>query len=685
MQGRAARRAQHVPMTHDEPANGTALPSRRAILAGVLAATIAAVGYGLTAAPDVGWDDSTEFVAVAESWGVAHPPGYPLHSLLSGMAAHVFPSHSALAVNLVSAVCAAVAIGLAAWTIARAHRCTWAALLAAVIVGLGIAAGRTLWQNSVVAEVYALHLLLAAGLVAVLFACATARAGTQPCLGIGAAALFGAGLAHHPLILCLAPVAVAAVAMARPQKGPSARARCGYVAGVALAALLPLLAYLYLPLASCGDPPFDWGNPETFRSFVHHVTCRQYAHLTGVSPPLFVGVVLWSALRSLPEELPLAVIPLVPVGLWVMWKAGRVAFWAVLLTLLLVVMVGASTAADYNPPYFTPLWWLLGVLGALGSVRLLEGGAVGRWVGALLLVLTAANVAWLVRSNYAVCEQRGNDLPARYVSVILHALPRNSVLITYDDALSNLTLHARLLRGARPDVDIISLGHLYSVGSDEVLRRNFPDLVLPLDGYYYPEWPSPGAKALCITDEEVFLRDLVARNAANRPVYVDFAPQLEWLAPRGLPAGHLVRVEPERVERVPAAALQEHDRLLRDLNRLAREDSRLARDPGAQTVYSLAHNALGWYWLRRDDYDRAEAAFLRALAVYPEHAATHGNLGSFYAQTRRPDKARHHFEVAKRLAPWDPKHPANYALFLELVGDHKQATVERRRAAALGG
>ena len=38
--------------------------------------------YAATAARSVYWGDSAELVAVAHTLGIAHPPGYPLYTLL---------------------------------------------------------------------------------------------------------------------------------------------------------------------------------------------------------------------------------------------------------------------------------------------------------------------------------------------------------------------------------------------------------------------------------------------------------------------------------------------------------------------------------------------------------------------------------------------------------------------------
>jgi hypothetical protein len=72
---------------------------------GVLAGAL----YLATLCRSVYWYDSAEYVTAAYTLGVPHPPGYPLYTLI----AHVFtwlPLPVALAVNLLSALCAVAAL-----------------------------------------------------------------------------------------------------------------------------------------------------------------------------------------------------------------------------------------------------------------------------------------------------------------------------------------------------------------------------------------------------------------------------------------------------------------------------------------------------------------------------------------------------------------------------------------------
>src|SRR5207244_13128185 len=91
-------------------------------------------------------------------WGVPHPPGYPLHTMLLGAFVRLVRIGSlAFRANLFSSLCAAIAVALA-YRIGRRLGAQRPAALAAAIC---LATGVTFWWQAGVAEVYALDAVLA--------------------------------------------------------------------------------------------------------------------------------------------------------------------------------------------------------------------------------------------------------------------------------------------------------------------------------------------------------------------------------------------------------------------------------------------------------------------------------------------------------------------------------------------
>jgi hypothetical protein len=68
--------------------------------------------YLITCSPTVNFTDSGELIAVAWTGGIAHPPGYPLYTLISTGAVHLPFGNPAFRVNMISVLFAAIAVAL---------------------------------------------------------------------------------------------------------------------------------------------------------------------------------------------------------------------------------------------------------------------------------------------------------------------------------------------------------------------------------------------------------------------------------------------------------------------------------------------------------------------------------------------------------------------------------------------
>lgn len=213
--------------------------------------------YLLTMPHAVGRADTFEFQVVAPQLGIAHPTGYPLYLLLGRLFTLLPLDTVAWRLNLASAVYALVAAGLVYLLAYRLLRRPVAALLGAVALGLT----PIFWSQAIEAEVYTLHALFVAAALYALVALLDARdrADLTPRPLLLLAFLLGLGLTNHLTTLFLLPPAALAVLFAY---GPRLR-KDGWGAArrlllpAALAFVLPLLLYAYLPLrwqAVIGEP-----------------------------------------------------------------------------------------------------------------------------------------------------------------------------------------------------------------------------------------------------------------------------------------------------------------------------------------------------------------------------------------------------------------------------------------------
>ena len=115
-----------------------------------IVAAVAGFLYCLTAARDIVVGDSPDLITAAVTLGVAHPPGYPLFTML-GHLFSLFPvGPIPFRVNLLSVVCNALTAGVVFLTALRLSGSRIAAVLAALVLALN----PTFWRWSLAAEVF---------------------------------------------------------------------------------------------------------------------------------------------------------------------------------------------------------------------------------------------------------------------------------------------------------------------------------------------------------------------------------------------------------------------------------------------------------------------------------------------------------------------------------------------------
>jgi hypothetical protein len=420
--------------------------------------------------------------------GIAHPPGYPLPTLLGHLATLVLPGAPAFATNAAAALGSCLAVLLALVLVARLldlRRASDRAWLVAAALALALLPQLWFQGQSAKGGLYTLNLCLTLGTILAL------QEGRQPRF---AWLLIGLALANHYMSFILfLPTFLYWSWTQAPRWQAQARRAVWALPGVGL--------YVYLPVRASASPAMNWGNPSNWNRFVSVLLRKMYGGAESgqdLSNAVHLGkhfIGLWV------EQWHWAGLLLLLLGLVPLWRLGL--RWQ---ALLLGMALHFTVVLAYNhPPQHAP--WVINAF------------FLPTFVLALIPMLLGAQ-----RLSQALPAQAQRALPWALCAGFLLLAPsrfrdqdysRDFLLYDYaEDLLLSPVPHSTLLAAGGNDAfPVWCLQQLHS-------RRQDLTLVdVPLIGDWYLEQLRPRLPEL---DPSWRTRDQVTQGllaAPKRPLY----------------------------------------------------------------------------------------------------------------------------------------------------------------------
>nr|XP_046269301.1 transmembrane protein 260 isoform X2 [Scatophagus argus] len=412
--------------------------------------------------------DSGELITTACELGVAHPPGYPLFTLLARLAMCLLPSLSpAHSVNLMTSLLGAAACGALCLSVCRLV----GAGPGAVLAGGLFAVSRLSWQWSMVAEVFTLNNLFV-GLLFFLtsnFHCAE-NATQRGKIAHWGALCCGLGLCNqHTLVLYVLVIIPWVLQRLYSHRELSLRV----LLSLGVCFLVGFLPYIYLPISSfLNTARWSWGDQTTLSGLLTHLLRAEYGtfSLAKTESSVNLTTMLKAQLDHCLADLSLPVLMLALTGLLLSsWnRTCRSVTW--LLTAMLVVyslFFAWRANLDISRPLLLGVverFWLqsdaaLCVLAGFGLSRThselerrLGHGGLWKTTG---WVLTIALLAHMVRTNHRECDHSRNSVVERFGRELLASVPTGSIILTRGDLPGNSLRYLYYCQGVRPDVRLV--------------------------------------------------------------------------------------------------------------------------------------------------------------------------------------------------------------------------------------
>jgi len=440
--------------------------------------------YIITLSRSVYFGDSGEFIAVAKTLGIAHPPGYPLYTMLAHLFTYLPFGNLPFKVNLFSAVTSSLTVVVVYFICLKLTKNR----LAAVSASLFLAFSYLFWLYSLVAEVFSLNNLFVALIILISLHIFENPQGKK--LFYLLAFVFGLALTNHHTILFLTPALIFLVLATNPKLLTQPK----FLLPASFFFLLGLLPYIYLPVRASQNPVLTWGDPDTVGKFLHHILRRDYGTFSfgaGAKPNPFNFDVLNFYFSSLFSHFAAVGSLLAFVGLIFSFKEKKGFFYLLLAYLFLgaifvflsrLPIVGNIDAQGAIERFFLASEVILAIWIGLGLAKIIEKLPK-------ILKLTQIPLAFLflipLLFNFQKTNQSQNFIYEDFGTKTFEILPQDSVVFVFGDRLSMIAKYLQIVKTERPDLKIINITFLTDDWYKTYIRKHYPDLPIPYEKFQY--------------------------------------------------------------------------------------------------------------------------------------------------------------------------------------------------------
>jgi hypothetical protein len=455
----------------------------------ILAALAVQLVFLTTLAPSVLEIDSGELATVQILFGVAHPTGYPLFTVLGYLFSLIpLPVSGIVQVNLLASIFCSVSIF---FIIKATYICFSIIELAqnkekkisskknkrknvdsefvyndfqkkifSILSSLILAFSTTFWLQSTSVEVYSLHLLLLAIIIYQLLVLYQTDDNVNQYL-YTVAIVFGLGFANHMSTMMLIPGAVLIVFMLQR------RSRINSVQLFKSAFLFVLVIigmYSIILIRAAYDPVLNWGNTENFENLFRHISGKQYQVWLFSSLQVAKENFL-NFFQSLNTEFTIPIILIALIGTVYLLKHDRIIFSFFTISFLFTTIYASNYDIKDLQTYYLLAIICISFFTFFGILQIVEFLKKFKKSALISIFLIAFIVLHLAYSNFKKVDQSDVFIFEDYTKSLIKSTETNAIIFSYQwDYFLSASYYFQYVEGFRNDVLIID---------KELLRRSW--------------------------------------------------------------------------------------------------------------------------------------------------------------------------------------------------------------------
>lgn len=424
--------------------------------------------YLYTAARTVTMEDSASFLISANFFGVAHPPGYPLYTILAGLFSRLPFATVAYRIHLVNAFFAASGVVLFYFLMVHLlalcnRKLSIADHFLTFLASLVLAFSYSYWFQAITAEVYMMNMfffLLLLNLSFYLYHSFNRK--------IWFSFVFVVGLSlsnHWPLIILCSPGFLVLLWHRKLEFLKNSLPALPFF-------LLGLLPYLHLFFSVHYSEFFFYGKLDSLELVWQHIIRKEQWAMDSLQTASIKHAIqfLTDFLLFPTHEMNFLYLPFFYGGIYFAYQSlpKRIFFSLLFFLLASPILLLFSFRTEYND--FTAelfrYWHLVPYSIGVIFITFAFSALYQKWTKYLakyenyrfvLFVFFYFILFWQVGKNFQSNHLRNDSFARDYAKIILESLPKKAALITNTDTdLGGQIGYVHFVEGTRPDVKIIS-------------------------------------------------------------------------------------------------------------------------------------------------------------------------------------------------------------------------------------
>lgn len=641
--------------------------------------------------------DSGDVILASWFGGVAHPPGYPINTIVGWVFTHLpFNASVAYKANLVAAFLQASSIAILFLIIKKITKNYFAAIFGSFVLALN----PLFWLYAHVYEVFQLNLVLSGIAVYFLIAWrdefAIRKTKSKKYLYLFSF-FWGLSVFHHHTSALLGPAFLYFVL----KTSERAFLKLHVIFRMGVFFLLGLIPYVFIPLAAARETPINWNDPQTLKNFLRLIIRADYGTFTAAN--FLVGstliqkfVQIANYFLFLKSDFSVLGLLIIAMGMIYSFFKNRVVFWFVMLAFVFsgpffLVFAGFPITNDFfralwerfllTSYFFVAIFMGIGykflsevVFGRFSSkVKIFN---LGKDYTKLLLTLSLFTIPFaMFLMNYPKADlsrfQLGNWLGS---DILTSAEPNSLIFLIGDTALFN-TQYVFYTRSDNQNKKVIKAGSIAYLEYRRQLEREYPDLIFPREFFLNDEPQS--AKYMAI---------LMAANVDKFPIYMrDFSSNVSGY--RWTNVGLLKKLEKNDEDYSAEKLVKVNEGKFSKFE---------YKDFGAKLGYShfMAIHIKDYYYssltslsselLNLDEKESSVKYAIWAAELLPLKKDAYIILGNIYGRFKDCDLARENFEMVIRIDPDDwHAYEALSTLYSDCFSDESKSKEMEKKAKEL--